>query len=204
MWRVLARLDRRIGGARAGSAGFVYALDVAGQHLAQRHQAGGRRRRPWTPSVAFVDHLLAVTELWVRLVEADRQGPLELIEFQAEPGCWRRFLGPGGADVILKPDAFARVGLGHYEDAWFVEVDRATESPSSLGRQLSAYRQYWSSGREQARHGVFPQVLVLVPTERRQEVVETACRRQPAEAWPLFRVAPYEHAVAVMAEGGQP
>ncbi len=30
---LLARLERRVGGARAGSAGYVYALNVAGQRL---------------------------------------------------------------------------------------------------------------------------------------------------------------------------
>src|SRR5271166_2883894 len=38
--RVLARLGRRVGGRRAGSEGYVYALDVAGLRLIQ--QAGSR------------------------------------------------------------------------------------------------------------------------------------------------------------------
>jgi len=32
-WRVMARLDRSIGGVRAGSEGFVFRLDAAGQRL---------------------------------------------------------------------------------------------------------------------------------------------------------------------------
>jgi hypothetical protein len=42
--RLLARLDRQIGGARAGSAGFVYSLDIAGQRLL--HHGPGAPRSP--------------------------------------------------------------------------------------------------------------------------------------------------------------
>src|SRR5687768_5196430 len=49
--RLLCALGRRIGGVRAGSSGYVYALDVTGQRLADL----GRptvARRPWTPGAA--------------------------------------------------------------------------------------------------------------------------------------------------------
>jgi Replication-relaxation len=97
--RVLARLDRRVGGARAGSAGYLYALDIAGQRIASAcGPAGGARiRRPWTPGNAFVVHQLAVTELYVRLREAEREQTCELVAFDAEPSCWRA--SPGSAAV---------------------------------------------------------------------------------------------------------
>jgi len=61
--RVLVRLERRVGGVRAGSRGSVYTLDVAGQRLASAcGPAGGIRiRRPWTPGGAFIAHQLAVS-----------------------------------------------------------------------------------------------------------------------------------------------
>jgi hypothetical protein len=45
--RLIARLPRRVGGVRAGSAGFVYVLDVAGLRLASHpgpYAPGDRRR----------------------------------------------------------------------------------------------------------------------------------------------------------------
>jgi len=200
--RVLARLDRRIGGIRAGSDSFVYALDVAGQYLVYDRVGDPDRRvqRPWTPGAAFTRHVLLVTELYTRLVEAECRDDLELLDFDAEPTCWRRFAGPGGARQILKPDAFVRIGLGQFVDAWFVEVDRSTESSTTIERKLHLYRRYWSTGREEARRGVFPQVLFLVPDERRRQAIVDLCRRQPAETWSLYRVALFDVAVPVMSE----
>jgi hypothetical protein len=130
-WKVLERLNRRIGGVRAGSASFVYVLAVAGQRLlGAGGPAGGRRyQRPWTPSAAFLGHALAVTELYVRLVEGPRRQGFELMEFQGEPRCWRSFTGPGGEPVSLKPDAFVRLATPEFIEHAFVEVDRGTESP---------------------------------------------------------------------------
>lgn len=200
---VLTRLERRIGGQRAGSAGFIYTLGLAGQRLAGGvGPAGrGRVRRAWTPSFPFLAHVLAVTELYVRLVEADRAGRPELLDFDAEPACWRRFTGAAGEVVILKPDAVVRTGVGRYEESRFVEVDRGTESPATLGRKLDVYRAYWSSGREQANRGVFPGVLVLVPDDRRVQVVVEVAGRQPPEAWGLFQVATFDQGLEIFTGG---
>lgn len=203
--RVVVRLDRRVGGVRAGSSGYVYALDLAGQRLASAcGPAGGARiRRPWTPGPAFVAHQLAVSELYVHLIEATRRGGLDLLDFDSEPACWRSFTGAGGARTVLKPDAFVRVGIGEFEDVYFVEVDRATHSGPSVGHKLTLYRRYWQTGREQNRwDGVFPKVLVLVPSEaRRNALVEVACQ-QPADSWPLFQIVRYENALDVFTGGG--
>lgn len=203
--RVAARLDRRIGGVRAGSAGFVYALDVAGQRLAgARGPAGGRRpRKPWTPSVRFVKHGLAVTELYVELRELENRGDVDLLDFQGEPAAWRRFPSPGGGVATLKPDAKVVVGQGEYEHHYFVEIDLATEAPSAVARQLTAYRQYWTSGAEQAATGLFPIVVVAVPDDRRREVLSEAASRQPADSWSIFRVVTIRKLAAFLARGGR-
>jgi hypothetical protein len=193
---VLARLERRVGGVRAGSSGYVYTLAQAGQRLA-RH-TDGRVRGPWTPGAAYTAHTLAVTELYARLIEAQRLEHVELVTFDPEPDCWRLWWGVGGARLSLKPDANIVVGAGQFEDAWFVEVDRGTEAPSTLGRKLTAYRRYWQSGKEQARTGVFPRVLFLAPSERRKDVLVDVAARQPTEAWPLFQIVLYEDALAVL------
>ena len=93
--RVLARLGRRVGGERSGSEGFVYAMDVAGQRLVRPR--GRRPRPPWTPQSHHLNHALAVSELYVRLREAESSGKLVMERFDAEPRCWRTFHGLGGA-----------------------------------------------------------------------------------------------------------
>jgi hypothetical protein len=203
--RLLAVLERNVGGVRAGSDGFIYALDIRGAHVLRTNKLAVRRRvqRPVTPGALFTKHVLAVSELHVRLTEADRADSCDLRAFDTEPTCWRPFSGRGGGRVVLKPDAFAKLGVDAFEDSWFIEVDLATESAATLDRKLDVYRAYWRSGREQSTRGVFPRVLWLVPNERRYAVVADACARQPAEAWPLFMVTLYDDAVGLMT-GGAP
>jgi len=129
-----------------------------------------------------------VTELYVELRERERAGKGELLAFDAEPLCWRRFTGVSGASVWLKPDAFCRFGTGRLEHLSFVEVDRATASVPTVARKLDCYRRYWQTGREQKRFGAFPRVILLTPHKARQAAVVTAVRRQPADARTLFRV----------------
>ena len=179
--RVLARLGRNIGGRRAGSAGFVYSLEVIGQRFVH---PDGQWRRPWTPGQAFVAHAVAVTECYVQLVEGQRSRRWRLQDFQAEPVCWRSFIGPRGRHQVLKPDAYARIELDGYEDRWFLEIDRGTEDLGRIQRKARTYVQYWQVGRET----VFPRVLWVTVRPARQAAVVRALAALPAESWQLFQV----------------
>jgi hypothetical protein len=176
--RVLTRLHRQVGGIRGGSQGYTYALDVNGQRIAQtmHHHT---IRRP-TPSDAFVDHTLAVTEV---LVTLRTTAPVEPLEFQAEPRCWRRYTGRAGRTQTLRPDGFARWATGEWELSAFLEIDRATEHPGRISRKADQYVRYWRTGDEQRLHDVFPTVLWLAPTERRAQVLRTVLEGH--EAAPL-------------------
>lgn len=204
---LVSRLERRVGGVRAGSAGYVWSLGVAGQALVTRRgPAGGSKlQSPWTPGRAFLAHRLSISGLYVELVQAGRAGELELLRFEAEPTAWRSFTGAHGAPVRLKPDAYVQVGLGEYLDSYFVEVDLATESPGVIARKAVVYRSYWQTGREQATHdGVFPLIAFLVPTPARARVVTQVLHQQPVDTSGLFRVGLLTDAVAILtAEGGQ-
>jgi Replication-relaxation len=195
--RVVAVLERRVGGGRGGSSQAIFALDTAGQKLASAcGPAGGRRhRRPWTPGNQFLAHAVAVTELYVELRERERAGRGEVLAFDAEPLCWRRFTGIGGATAWLKPDAFVRFGVGEHEHACFVEVDRATASAPTVARKLDCYRRYWQTGREQERFGVFPRVVLLAPHDARRAVLAEAVARQPDESQFLYRAGLHAEAV---------
>lgn len=187
--KLIVRLSRTIGGIRSGSTGFVYGLSGLGQAvLDMQGPYEKRRRRTWETKPYFQDHVLAVAELYVRILEVTHKGGTEVLTFDAEPACWRRFMGTGGEPVILKPDAFVRVAVGDIERSAFVEVDLATESPNTVLRKCQVFATYWRSGVEQQRHGVFPRVLWLVPDERRRERLSDVVRHVSAEAQALFSV----------------
>jgi protein involved in plasmid replication-relaxation len=200
---VLARLDRRVGGVRAGSAGYVYYLGPAGQRLVAYWQGRGLTRGRFRPEPGgrYVRHRLAVSELYVQAQVAAADGQCELLGFDVEPDCWRSWVDGFGGHGWLKPDAFVRLGLGAYEDSFFIEVDLASESRTVVARKARAYFDYFQTGAEQHARGVFPRVLWLTTTAARRAVLLDACARLPAEAWQLFTVALLDAALEVM--GGQ-
>jgi hypothetical protein len=188
----LARLPRRVGGVRAGSAGFVYCLGLAGQRLAvlRGWQPERRRRRSQVPGTFFLNHTLAIAELHTMLLEGDRSGRFELLELVAEPACWRELGGIGGQrSDTLKPDSYVRLGVGAFEDSYFVEVDMGTEGSQTLHRKLKHYITYAAGGIEQQQHGVFPKVLWLTPDEPRASAVDGCIAELPGANRELFAVA---------------
>ncbi len=198
---LLDRLERRVGGTRRGSAGFVYVLSPWGQRLAVSRGwlPERRRRRSLVHGTLFVRHALAIAELHVRLVESDRAKRFELLELTAEPNSWRSYVVFGGQRLRLKPDCFVRIASGSWEDSFFVEVDRGTEGSTALERKLRQYLDYYRTGTEQAERGVFPKVLWLVPNARRVEALVDTAARLPADSWRLFQVVPFEAALDVIA-----
>lgn len=186
---LVVRLRRRIGGVRAGSSGLIYGLSGLGQAVLDLGQDHSRRhRRVANTKPAFQDHTLAVSELYVRLVERARTGNAELLVFTSEPRCWRPFAGLAGQAVILKPDAYVRLGVGEYEISAFLEVDLDSESLPTIARKMAAYVAYWRSGIEQQHFGIFPKTWWLVPDAARLAAISRTIRRLSAEAQPLFAV----------------
>ena len=167
--RALQRLTRSIGGVRSGSRGYVYAVGVAGQRLLSPGKA--RYRPPWTPQPSYLRHALNVSDLYVQLRLAERAGLLELDAFDAEPRSWRSFAGPGGGMVTLKPDAYAALLLGEFEDRYFIEMDMATESGPRILSKAKTYIRYFQSGREQGASGVFPIVVWVTTTPERRDFI---------------------------------
>jgi hypothetical protein len=160
-WRLIDRLPQRIGGVRGGASSIVYAIGPAGSRLLARD--GHAVSRLGTPGDRYVGHTLAITETAVRLHEATLRGRLDLIELQPEPRCWRNFVGPFGARRILKPDLFVRIGVGAYEDRWFIEIDQATEAGPTIQSKATGYLEHFRSGTEQRSAGVYPRVIWSVP-----------------------------------------
>jgi hypothetical protein len=196
--RLLARLERRIGGVRAGAAGHVYYPTTGAQRLVAYWRGEGLRRprSPYEPSRAFVRHTLGIAESYVRLKEFHRAGAAELLEFQCEPEAWRTFVGPGGARAFLKPDAFVRIGVNaDEEERVYLEIDCGTEGRAALARKCRAYLAAWQAG---LHADVFPRVIWIATTERRAALLREICTSMPAEAWKLFIVTTPERALAAL------
>jgi hypothetical protein len=136
--------------------------------------------------------------MYVKLVDAERRGRLELLEFAAEPDCWRPYIDRFGAQTVLKPDGFACLGLGVFADRWFLEIDLGTESSSVIAAKARAYWDYFRTGAEQAAHGVFPRVAFITNSEPRRWNIADACKRLPAEAWRLFAVATDDRTIELL------
>ena len=197
---LLERLPRQVGGVRSGSAGYVYHLGVGGQRLAHERgwQPERRRRRSLTPGTLFVRHALQVAELHTRLIESDRSQSVELLELTGEPACWRSFGGLAGQRQTLKPDSYARLGIGEYEHSYFIEVDRGTEGSRTLERQLQLYVAYYLRGAEQQGRGVFPRVLWLAPDERRVGVIVDCVAGLARADRELFSATRFDEALPFM------
>jgi Replication-relaxation len=189
-WRVLTTLERRVGGVRAGSAGLVFALDLAGQRLAQ---ADDRARRPRQPGVRHVRHVLAVAELYVSLVEWARGEDWRLETFQAEPASW----WPDERGGVLKPDAYLVVTGPEHTDHYWAEVDLATEHLPTLKRKLAVYLEFWRGG-QLGPEGVMPRVLVTVPDAERYSGVVRLIHQLPSGAENLIIVALAKDAAEVI------
>jgi hypothetical protein len=192
---VLQPLARRVGGERAGSASTTFAVGRAGQYLLN---SGRRVRAAYTPGARYLAHRLAVAQLYIELVTAEREQRAELEIFDPEPECWRPYMAGFGARQVLKPDAFLKLAAGDYEFSWFVEQDMATEALSTVKAKALRYHEYFQTGSEQAARGVFPRVLWVVPGSGRAEAVRDTLTQLPAETHRLFAVASTDQVLALL------
>jgi hypothetical protein len=180
-------LPRRVGGERAGSGGLVYQLTSRGLRLVTARDE--RIRQPWPIGWPFVQHTLDIAELYVRLRERERSGQLGLVHFAAEPACWHQTaLGP------LKPDAFVVLESGEWEEHYWLEVDRSTESLAGLRRKLNRYVQVANLPGGAGPLGVIPHVSVTVPSASRRDLLRQLLSDMPEPALRLISVELFQDA----------
>lgn len=175
--RLITRLERRVGGHPHGSAAYIWHLDAAGERLTRSKDAP--RRRYADPAWPFLEHTLQITETALQLYELATSDNLEISRLEVEPDSWRSFLTPQGDTAILKPDLFATVSTPDYDDHWYIEIDRGTETQPVLLTKCRTYAAYRRTGRAQAEHSVFPRVLWVLPTQRRASRLQAAITAAP-------------------------
>ncbi len=184
---LLQHLQRRIGGIRAGSAGYIWTLGSVGVRVLAELDGATAPGRYREPSLRLLNHCLAIGEVHVELVDASRAGHYELVTVQLEPASWRRFLGFGGETRLVRPDLAVVTALDDYEDHWFLEVDLGSEHPPTVVRKCRLYLDYQASGQEQTALGVFPRVVWVVSDPSRAQRLRTALRQARLDG-ALFKV----------------
>ena len=88
----------------------------------------------------------------------------------------------------LKPNAFAKLTVGNFEDAYFLETDNTTEH---IGRVIAKYKQniaYFNTGIEQRKNKVFPLVVWIVLDEKRKMPILNRIKEELNAHWVLFEV----------------
>lgn len=140
---VLHRLERSIGGPTGGSQQGIYTLGLGGWRLLELAQdvQTRARRSPEERGRAFPDHTLAVSAVYVDLVEHLRVVGGHLEDWAPEPDCYREFQH-GARTERLTPDAYIEVAVGSEIISSFLEVDRGTESMPTLVRKCRTYLRY--------------------------------------------------------------
>lgn len=200
----IARLERRIGGVKHGSALAIWQLGPAGDRYLRARRGDPIRRRYDEPGLTFVDHQLAVADVAISVIEQAGAGRFDLLELDLEPACWRSFTGTANTVVTLKPDLLIVTANETTETHTFVEVDRGTEHLPAVLRKCRIYQRYKNTGTEEATRGLFPAVIWIVPDAVRATKIRTAIADERTLQSDLFwtitpeqtlhHLAPYEAA----------
>jgi hypothetical protein len=156
-----------------------------------------------TPGARHLAHTLAVAQLYVDLIAAQRWGLGELLSFEPEPACWRPYPGPFGASETLKPDAYLRLASGDFEDSWFVEIDLDSEGQATIAGKAERYLDCFHTGVVQRSEGVFPKTLWTTPSEKRAAALRSIFARLPENGARLFVVTTQDEAIPRLV-GGTP
>jgi Replication-relaxation len=166
---LVATLGRRVGGVRAGSVGHLYALTTAGHRflaLLNGEPEPPRTQPSRVPGALFLTHTLAVSGVYVDLVEKSRDGTFSVHTFTTEPHCWH----PTGNGAYLRPDAYVILRTGQRGQCWWLEIDAGTEIIPRLRAKIRTYRDHFTSGGVGPDH-VPPRVLFTAPDQQRADVI---------------------------------
>lgn len=190
--KVLHRVERRmVGGSGSGSGQYVYSLGVNGfRFLVPR---GGK----FTPARTVNYHSLSIGEAYVRLVEAERTGAIEIRRYAVES----RDIEINGVEI--RPDLEVEyLRWGERQHLW-AEIDLGTEDTRQLrekieriitAREAAGVYENADGSRYVVEPVPFPRVVFIVEDDYRREELRYVLRRVPeaggtfsvvlAEDWP--------------------
>lgn len=190
---MIGKLPRRIGGyvkeTYGGSAPSVWRLTEAGYKILRLKHTGlpPSRKHRTEGKPLFLEHQLGISEIATKLRELVIGGKISQLTIDFEPKCWRDFRNAGEFS-ILKPDLYAWLMNGGFEESYFLEIDRGTESPGRILAKCQIYVSYFNTGIEEKRSGITPYIVWLVPDEKRCAQILNLLREKMPEASILFQV----------------
>jgi hypothetical protein len=133
---------------------------------------------------------LAISDIYVTLVEASRTNDFHLSRFESEPACWH----PIGNGRYLHPDAYLVLATSTYQDCWWLEADQATESLSRIKRKCRSYLDFLTHG-GLGPDEVPPRILFTTPdTDRGDAIQEVITKITTTETDQLISVTTHEGA----------
>ena len=186
---LIHHLERRIGGVRAGSGSYIWHITHKGIKELREVEPNVKLKlkNRYEPTQHHLKHQLFVTQLFVELTALHLDQKIFLEDFSFEPKCWRSFTTLF-SHFTLKPDAFTRLTIGDFEDAYFFEADNATEHLGRVIAKCKQYVAYFNTGIEQRENEVFPLVVWVVPDEKRKLAIEQRIQKELQDYWELFQV----------------
>jgi hypothetical protein len=193
---LVATLHRRIGGVRAGSAGYVYTLTPTGHRVLATladQPCPPHVKKPATPGTLFLTHTLAISDIYVSLHEASRNNNFDLSTFEGEPTCWQ----PTGHGDYLKPDAYCVLSTTTHRDCWWLEIDQDTESLPRIRAKCRTYLDYLTHGGV-GPDEVPPRILYTTPHAPRTEAIKQVIKKMSTQNNDLLNVATHTEAPAFM------
>jgi hypothetical protein len=170
---LVKRLPRPVAGWGAGSEGYIY----------QPIDGGFRSAAP---------HVLAVTEIFVRLIEAEQAGTIQLVAADPEPYGYKEV-----GHVTLKPDLAIDFRTPNRRLRYWLEVDLDSERRPQLRKKMSNYclaNGKWATYHRAGPDKTFPIILFIVPDHKRKERIQAIAKNQDKPE--LFEVVLFEDAVA--------
>lgn len=197
----VARLERRIGGVKHGSANTVSQLGATGERYLRLRRGLPRRRRFEEPSLTFIAHTIAVRDVVTLVTEHATPRQYDVLTVAVEPDCWREFSTATGT-ATLKPDLYVVTADVATETHSFVEVDLGTEHLPALLRKCRMYQRYFQTGTEQHQHGLFPAVVWLVTTTKRADAIRAAIDADHSLDADLFWITTIKQALDQLAPYG--
>ena len=176
--KYLARIERRpVGGAGKGSGGYVYQLGREGWKLY------GHERKYW-PYRAIDHHTLAIADSYVKALELEQSGEVQILGYSTEPESWRTV---GGYE--LRPDLHLELGLieQRRRAAYWLEIDMGTERQSKIAEKLVAYTRALEEGSADEL-ALMTGVIFVAPDAHRLRELRWLIDKGDREARKLFRV----------------
>jgi Replication-relaxation len=139
-------------------------------------------------------HELEVMDVKAALYAAvGKESAFDVAEFSTWPLLFQFRASPDGrSDILVKPDGFIRIheqdGQSIFEHAFFLEVDRSSETVDTLARRALCYLNYYQRGGLAERFGhprsaykdfPFRVLMVFKTAERRNNITERLLTQDP-------------------------